>query len=222
MGGRTWAALLIAASTVLVVPLARPGPAGAAGRQAPQDLADRAEAEFADGRIQASVDTYDQLARIVPDTAPWLWQRGIALYELGRYDECARQFAAYHEASPQDLESVAWHYFCQARIVSPAIARRTLLAAGSDPRVLRAEIYEMIAGRRTPASLLALADASVSLVRFYAHLYVGFYLEVEGRASEALREFEIAASPPYVGEGGFMNVVARIHLARLHGRADPR
>lgn len=183
--------------------------------QAPQDLADTAEAEFSAGRLEAAVATYDRLAAMVPEVAPLLWQRGIALYELGRFDDCTRQFASYFAVNKGDLENATWQFLCAARSTTPAIAQATVLAAGPDPRILRTEIYEMVRGRMTPEALVALGETSVPLVRFYAHFYAGYYLEATGRTAEARPHFVAAASPELSAEGGFLGVVARIHLARL-------
>src|SRR5438309_200379 len=60
-----------------------------AGR--PQAIFDRAVADFRSGRIAESVAGFDALAKLVPDDAPQLWQRGIALYYLGRYQDCRAQ-----------------------------------------------------------------------------------------------------------------------------------
>jgi lipoprotein NlpI len=185
------------------------------GGLAPQDLVDRAEGEFAQGRLEEAVADYDELAARVPEVRPMLWQRGIALYELGRYPECAAQFADYFKADHTDLENATWYFLCEARADSPEHARAAVTSAGPDPRVLRKQIFEMVEGRRTPENLMALADTSVALVRFYAHLYVGYYLEATGRPKDALPHFTAAASDEYAGQGGFMNTVAHVHLARL-------
>ena len=187
--------------------------------QSPQDLADAAEADFTFGRLEDALAKYDRLAALVPDVAPYLWQRGIALYELGRYDACAAQFASFHRVDRRDLENATWHFLCSARASTPKAALEGVLAAGPDPRVLRTEIHEMVLGRMSPDELMALANTSVPLVRFYAHLYVGYYLEATGRSAAALEHFTAAASEEFSGEGGFLNVVARVHLARLGRRA---
>jgi lipoprotein NlpI len=187
----------------------------ASSPQAPQDLADAAEADFASGHLAEAVAKYDRLATLVPEVAPMLWQRGVALYELGRYDACAQQFTAYFAVNRSDLENATWQFLCAARRTSPEAARANLLAAGPDPRILRTEIYEMVRGRMTPEALMALADTSVPIVRFYAHFYVGYYLEATGRPAEASPHFRAAASPELTHDAGFLAVVARVHLARL-------
>lgn len=183
--------------------------------QSPQDLADVAEADFAQGHLAEAIATYDRLATMVPEVAPLLWQRGIALYELGRYEACAQQFAAYFAVNRKDLENATWHFLCAARSSTPDAARTGLLDAGPDPRILRTEIYEMIRGRMSPDALMALADTSVPIVRFYAHFYIGYYLEATGHPAAARPHFAAAASPELTGDAGFLAVVARIHLARL-------
>ena len=60
--------------------------AAAAAQTIPQNtrtLLDRAVASFAAGRVAQSAAEFDELARLVPDQAPYLWQRGIAQYYAG-------------------------------------------------------------------------------------------------------------------------------------------
>jgi lipoprotein NlpI len=198
--------LVVRASLILSAPVS--------SSQTPQALVDRAEADFSAGRIAESVAGFDRLIVLVPSTAPILWQRGIGLYFLGRYDECAAQFASYYSVNPTDIENAAWHFLCVARGQSPERARAGLLHAGPDPRIMRTEIYEMLRGRLTPADLAA-AAASVPVAQFYAHLYAGLYFEALGDRRSALAETTLAASDQFRSEGGFMNVVARVHLDML-------
>jgi len=183
--------------------------------QAPADLADKAEAEFTAGHITEALADYDRVNILVPSVAPFNWERGIALYELGRYRECAQQFVDYHTANPQDLESVAWHFLCTAHAESFDKARAALLPEGSDPRIMRGEVYLMLRGIRTPAELLDEADKSVAVAQFYAHLYVGLYFDAMGDRKGAIEQLTIAAGDPLREEGGFMNAVAHVELARL-------
>jgi len=55
-----------------------------AGAQQPRAILDGAVADFEAGRIAESVAAFDEVVRMVPDQAPFLWQRGIALYYVGR------------------------------------------------------------------------------------------------------------------------------------------
>jgi lipoprotein NlpI len=187
------------------------GSAGARA-QTPADLADRAEAAFAQGRMAESVADYDRLAALIPSIAPELWQRGVALYYLGRYEECAAQFAAFHALDPRDVEDAAWHFFCVARGSSIERARRELFEAGPDLRVMRPQVYDLLRGRLTPKDFIDLADANYPIAQFYAHLYVGLYLEALGDHEGSLTHVRIAADERYRMFGGFMNVVAQVHV----------
>ena len=188
--------------------------AGVARGQAPQDILDQAEVAFAAGQLETSLERFDRLAALVPDVAPLLWQRGIALYELGRFVECAAQFKSHHEVNARDAENAAWHFLCVSRAESPERARAELLPAGPDTRVMRMAILELFRGRRTPDEVLAEAGI-VAISQFYAHLYIGLYLEATGNAEAALAHLSAAASERYQVYGGFMNVVAQVHLGRI-------
>ena len=53
--------------------------------------------------------------------------------------------------------------------------------------------------------------------QFYAHLYVGLYYEATGNAAGALKEITAAAQDQY-SMGGYMHMVAKVHLALLQKR----
>src|SRR5438045_7868426 len=108
--------------------------------QSPQDYVDRAVSAFERGRHAEALAAFDDLIKMIPDVRPELWQRGIILYDLGRYQECAAQFAAFQALSAGDVENAAWHFFCTAKSQSPAAARAALFNAGSDPRAMLPEI----------------------------------------------------------------------------------
>jgi len=74
---------------------------------------------------------------------PQLWQRGIALYYAGRYDDCRKQFEAHRTVNPDVVENAAWHFLCVARADSVAAARAALLPVGPDRRVPMHEVYGM-------------------------------------------------------------------------------
>ena len=192
--------------------------AAPAHAQHPQAIVDQAEADFAAGRIAESVAGFDRLAVLDPPSAAWMWQRGIGLYYLGRYAECADQFAAYHGANRDDVESTVWHFACVARGESVERARASMFTPGPDRRVMRREILEMFRGRLAPADVVAYANVVAEVAQFYAHFYAGLFHEVTGDASAAARHLEIAASDRYRDVGGFMNVVARQHWARIRSQ----
>jgi lipoprotein NlpI len=179
--------------------------------QGPKALLDRAVDEFAQGRFAQAAATFDEAAKMIPQEAPYLWQRGIALYYAGRYTDCRRQFESHRTVNPDDVENAAWHFLCVAREQSPDKARAALLPVGLDPRSPMREVYQMFRGALTADNVLMAAGNSPS-GQFYAHLYIALYSEALGRKDLALKHIKEAASDRYASVGGYMHMVARVHV----------
>ena len=187
-------------------------PAAMQAQGAAEAIFQRAVADFERGQIDAAADGFDQVAELLPQQAPHLWQRGIALYYAERYADCREQFESHRSVNPNDVENAVWHFLCVARAESPAAA--ALLPVGPDSRVPMREVYQMFGGDLAPAEVMAAAGDSLS-GRFYAHLYLGLYFEALGRADEALEQIEMAADDRFARAGGYMHMVAAVHLALL-------
>ena len=104
---------------------------------------------------------FDRVAALAPQAAPQLWQRGIALYYAGRYQDCRAQFESHRTVNPNDVENLAWHFMCVAKAESPAKARAALLPVGPDQRLPMREIYQMFRGTMTPEAILAAGQRAV-------------------------------------------------------------
>jgi lipoprotein NlpI len=211
MGGREITGGLLLAA-ILTFGCSAPGAAQTANER-PQVVFDRAVADFLAGRVAESVVGFDNVARLAPDLAPELWQRGIALYYVGRYADCRRQFESHRTVNPNDVENAAWHFLCVARAESPGKARAALLPVGPDARVPMRQVYQMLRGELKPEEVMAAAGDRPE-AQFYAHLYVGLYFEALGNAAGALEHITAAASDRYE-MGGYMHKVAKNHLALL-------
>jgi lipoprotein NlpI len=185
--------------------------------QSPQTILNRAVADFEAGRFAESAARFDSLAKAIPDQAPYLWQRGIALYYAGRYDDCRRQFESHRAVNPDDVENAAWHFLCVARAESPAKAKAALLSVGRDARVPMREVYQMFRGTLTPEQVLSAAGPQPE-AQFYGHLYLGVYFEALGMKDRALEHITIAAADRFEPSGGYMHMVARVHLRSLKTR----
>jgi len=181
--------------------------------QSAQAIMNRAVAAFEKGRFAESATAFDELAKAVPDQAPQLWQRGIALYYAGRFDDCRRQFESHRTVNPDDVENAVWHFLCVARGGSPAKAREALLPVGPDARVPMREVYQMFRGTLTPEQVLSAAGSQPAGL-FYGHLYVGLYFEAQGMTARALEHIKVAAADRFEREGGYMHMVARVHARR--------
>ena len=176
----------------------------------PSELLRRAIADFLGGRLNESVAGFDRVAAAAPREAPELWQRGIALYYAGRYQDCRAQFESHRTVNPNDVENPAWHFLCVAKAESPAKARAALLPVGPDQRSPMREIYEMFRGTMTPDAILTLKSDQPS-ARFYAELYVGLYYDAIGDRTRATQHLRNAAAKTYASAGGYMHRVAELH-----------
>ena len=204
------------------------GFAWAAGPALAQDaraLLDRAVDAFAAGRLEAAAAGFDEVAELAPRAAPQLWQRGIALYYVGRYRDCREQFESHRLVNPNDVENAAWHFLCVARADSPAAALDALLPVGPDSRAPMREIYRLFRGELPPEEVLAAGERAAERGRlsglFFAHLYVGLHHEALGDDAGARAHLAAAADERFARAGGYMHMVARVHVRQL-GEAGGR
>src|SRR6266571_1073285 len=159
----------------------------------PRPIMDRAVADFQQGRIAQAVEGFDRLAKLVPEYAPQLWQRGIALYYAGRYKDCRAQFESHRTVNPNDVENAAWHFLCVARAESAQKARGALLPVGPDSRSPMKEIYAMFHGDLSPEQVMEAAGSEPE-AQFYAYLYTGLYYEAWKDGERALQQITAAAA----------------------------
>lgn len=183
----------------------------AVAQESPRAALDGAVRDFFAGNIAAAVAGFDRVVELDPESMPYLWQRGIALYYAERWTDCREQFEAHRTVNPNDVENPVWHFLCVARQESPERARELILPVGPDARSPMDEVYSMFLGRTEPEQVLAAAGESVS-ARFYAELYVGLYYEALGEPERALRHIRAAAASRYARPGSYMHRVAQVHL----------
>lgn len=186
--------------------------------KAPEAWQFRGTTHFKMGKAAESVADFDQYLERVPSQRAQHWQRGIALYYAGKFDEGRKQFELHQVVNAHDVENAAWHFLCNARARGLKQAREELIPIDGDSRVPMREIFELFAGKGTEAAVLKAADAGQDKARsaehqnnlFYAHLYLGIFAEAQGDAKLARAHIEKAAGefaqPHYMGD------VAKVHL----------
>ena len=177
----------------------------------PPEFLSRGMQRFEAGKVEDSIQDFDRVVELDPNAAPYLWQRGIALYYVGRYKDCKAQFESHRRVNADDVENAAWHYLCTARAESPVRARQKLIPIAGDPRPPMMTVHALFAGKATPDEVMR--QAKDDTARFFAYLYIGLYWEANGDAAKAepwLRRANDASS----GQD-YMGAVARVHWARL-------
>lgn len=185
----------------------------------------RGDARFRTGDFSGALADFDEYLARRPQAGPAHWRRGIVCYYAGKFAEGRDQFAAYQTVDDADVENAVWHYLCNARVVGREQARAEIPKVRPDRRVPLMTVLELFHGRATVDDVdracegLDLSPEEKASRRFFANLYVGLFLESEGRKNAALARLTAAADPaladPKQGGGGYMWEVARVHAAEL-------
>jgi len=131
----------------------------------PQAVFERAVSDFERGRVVESAAGFDNLIKLVPDSAPQLWQRGIALYYAGRYKDCRAQFESHRTVNPNDVENAVWHFLCVTREsgVEKARADDACGVAGEDAARIGEDELDAFGGAARIGHLLIVAISGGSL-----------------------------------------------------------
>ena len=66
-------------------------------------------------RVEESVEDFDKVMEIDPRYGDVLWQRGLSLYYLDRFDDAAAQFQRDVRLNPRDSEEAIWNLISLAR-----------------------------------------------------------------------------------------------------------
>jgi lipoprotein NlpI len=180
----------------------------------------RGRVNFQRGKMAESVQDFDAYVKRQPAAASRQWERGIALYYAGNFKEGAAQFELYQTFHDNDVENSVWRFLCMVPTVGVEKSRAVMLPIKDDRRIPMMKVYEMFRGKATPEQVLANVTADdpqgdvLSGRLFYAHLYLGLYLEAVGEKREARKYIALAADKKLASHpriNGYMWDVARIH-----------
>lgn len=167
------------------------------------------------GDVHGAVADFDKFLAAYPKERPRYWQRGIACYYAGQFDEGRKQFEAYQTYADNDVENAVWHFLCAARASDIEKARAGLVKIRPDSRIPMMEVYALFAGKAEPKDVLAAANsgspnaAELQNRLFYAHLYLGLYFDALGDKAKALDHITLAADK-YPSKH-YMGYIARVH-----------
>ena len=171
------------------------------------------------GKFEQAIADFDRYLAKHPRQGPYHWKRGIALYYAGRYDDGVKQFDTHQTVNSADVENAVWRFLCMARRDGVKKAEQDLLKIGPDSRVPMAQIYELFAGKSTAEDVLQAARAGdpteqeLRVRLFYTHLYIGLYLDAQGKPADALEHMKLAAKDYLVDH--YMGGIAVVHVPVL-------
>ncbi|XP_058002858.1 uncharacterized protein LOC110666140 isoform X3 [Hevea brasiliensis] len=98
---------------------------------------------FRQGDVLGSLAEFDKAIELDPRQKAYLWQRGLSLYYLDRFEEGAEQFRFDVAQNPNDTEESIWCFLCEAQLYGVDDARKQFLEVGRDPRPVMREAYNM-------------------------------------------------------------------------------
>ncbi|XP_047332619.1 uncharacterized protein LOC124936186 isoform X2 [Impatiens glandulifera] len=143
---------------------------------------------FRQGDVKNSLAEFDKAIELDPRQKAYLWQRGLSLYYLNRYEEGAEQFRIDVAQNPNDTEESIWCFLCEAQIYGVDEARRRFL------------------------ELIAAFTSGKESEYFYASLYAGLYYESQGNADLAKLSILAACQCPYgLRSDDYMVSLAKVH-----------
>ncbi len=154
------------------------------------------------------------------------WRLGIAYLFAGEFAKSAKQFEKYHAYDDHDRENGVWQFLGNARVVGLEKARTVMLAYTRFDREPFPAIYEMLAGKKTGAEVLAEMEKKSlgenATVMFFAHYYIGLHEDLLGH-KEAARDHlakavSLAMKSNARGGAGYMGQVARLHYEAIQGK----
>ncbi|GAB4835775.1 hypothetical protein Ancab_000685 [Ancistrocladus abbreviatus] len=132
---------------------------------------------FRQGDVLGSLVEFDKAIELDPRQKAYLWQRGLSLYYLNRFEEGAEQFRLDVAQNPNDTEEAVWCFLCEAPLHGVDEARRKFLEVGRDPRAVMREVYTLFKDGGDPEKLVAAFSGGQEDEYFYASLYAGLYYE---------------------------------------------
>ncbi len=176
----------------------------------------RGECHFCNGQLAEALADFDALLARNPKDAPEHWQRGIVLYDLGRYAEGRKQFESHQTVNGADCENALWHWLCVARESGTNAAIKAIYPYDeADIRPPMKQLHALFAGTGSVEAVIAASEKNerpeqLALWRLYARLYLGLYHEAMGEAEKSVEWLRKAVE--VAPAGGRMGDVARVHL----------
>lgn len=163
-----------------------------------------------------SAELFDRVLELAPDVRPRLWQRGIALYYAGRFQEGKAQFRDDALLNPDDTEEAIWALLCACEAGARADLwdeeAASIAPIRNERRGVMRRLYRLFSNKESLEHALELRDGKSGYNDFQVSLYAALYLEARHQP-EASRQYMLDALATNYAKtsGDFMADVARVH-----------
>jgi tetratricopeptide (TPR) repeat protein len=178
----------------------------------------RGETLFRMGKVNESVPDFDKVVELRPESKAANWQRGIALYYVGRFKDGAEQFEEHHRVNPDDVENTFWYFLCLAKADSMDAARKKIIPSRGDSRAPLMDVYRLVRAEATPQDVEKAIEgfdagtAQRKQAEFYGYLYLGLWFDLQGDTAKAIDYLEKSLA---ANDRGYMADVGKVHLQSL-------
>ncbi len=177
------------------------------------------DAQLRGGKSREAVESFEKALALDPSATPHLWQYGIALYFVGRYEDGRSLFEQHRRVNPNDVENAAWHFVCAAKETDVDQARKIVLPAPRDPRPPMQAVLERLPGGEDAGIETAVKELKGSpqydSAEFFGNLYLGLIADAEGDLDRAVARMKAAAATEMTH---YMADVARVYADDLTSR----
>ncbi|XP_052143345.1 uncharacterized protein LOC127762849 isoform X2 [Oryza glaberrima] len=185
---------------------------GAGGAAAASLVVRRGMQLFRQGDVAGSVAEFDRAIELDQRQKQYLWQRGLSLYYMDRFEEGAEQFRLDVAANPNDTEESIWCFLCEAQLYGVDEARKRFFQVGLDSRSVMREAYALFKDGGDPEKLASNFSSGSEGEIFYSSLYIGLYYESQKNAELAKSHIVAACRSPYGSRSGdYMASLALVH-----------
>lgn len=206
-------AAMIGLAATAAVGVVAMGAMAAGNRQSALLATRRGMQLFTQGDVAGSLQEFDRALELDASQRPYLWQRGLSLYYVNRFEEGAEQFRDDVAVNPNDTEEAIWCFLCEAQLSSAQEARSQFLQVGKDSRPVMGAAYELFQTGGSPEKLITAATTDPGgHDGFYGNLYLGLFYEAERDEVRARDYIEAAVKTPYGSRSGdYMAKLAAVH-----------
>jgi len=171
--------------------------------------------KFAGYDVRGAIEDFDDAIASDERFSAYMWQRGLALYYVGAYEEAAKQFRLDVAQNPNDTEESVWCFASEAMDPTKGVAyaRANMLKTGRDARPVMSSVFALFADGSEEAEMrLRDAGRANASDEFYSALYLGLFYEINGDQQSAQREIQRANRTAYARlSGDYMTDVSRVH-----------
>ncbi|VFR01734.1 unnamed protein product [Cuscuta campestris] len=167
---------------------------------------------FRQGDVMGSLVEFDKAIKLNPRHREYLWQRGLSLYYMDRFEEGAEQFRLDVAKNPSDTEESIWCFLCEAQLYGTVEARRRFLLVGVDPRPVMREAYNLFKEGGDPEKFVEEFSTGQPSECFYSSLYAGLYYESQKDIEKAKGHIVASCQSLYGSRSDdYMASLAKVH-----------